>query len=153
MKKKPTGWLKLYRYAALEYKKRMTDQEYRLFDVYVCRARWDKRDSERYSIVEDVSTRDIKIDHLPLWSVGKISEVRTSLIRNGFLTKLPKNRIRVENFWMYQATSRQAEQGFRCLEQGVQPTEQNIRQNEQNDKTELQDNIENLVDTFRVLPL
>jgi hypothetical protein len=153
MKKKHVGYLKLYRYFALEYKKRMTDQEYRLFDVYVCLARWDRRDSERYGKTEDLSTRDIKIDHLPMWSVGKISEVRTSLIKKGFLEKLPKNKICVNNFLVYQATVRQAEQIFRCIEQGIQPTEQNIRQNEQQDHTNLQGEIKNIADSFRVVGL
>lgn len=153
MKKKYVGYLKLYRRFALEYKKRMTDQEYRLFDVYACLARWDKRDTDRYGTTEDLSTRDIKIDHLPMWSVGKISEVRTSLIKKGFLEKLPKNKIRVNNFWLYQATVRQAEQGFRCVEQGIQPTEQNIRQNEQQDRADLQGQIRHLADNFRVVGL
>jgi DNA gyrase/topoisomerase IV subunit A len=88
-----------------------------------------------------------------LRSVGKISEVRTSLIKKGFLEKLPKNKIRVNNFLVYQATVRQAEQIFRCIEQGIQPTEQNIRQNEQQDLTNLQGEIKNIADNFRVIGL
>lgn len=138
---------------AIEYKKPMTDQESRLFDVYVVTARWDKRDKERFGIVEDLSFKDIKDDYLPDWSRGKISEVRTSLVKKGFVKKLPKNKTLVENFWIYGATVRQAEQGFRCIEQQVQPTEQNIRQNEQQDHANLQVEKQNLVDKFRVTGL
>lgn len=153
MKKKHVGYLKLYRYMAAKYKLLMTDQEYRLFDMYVINARWDKRDTERFGIVENLSTRDIKADFLPDWSVGKISEVRGSLVEKKFLTKLPKNRIRVENFETYSATVRRAEQIFRCLEQDIQPTEQNIRQSEQQDHAIVRAEIDNLADKFRVKPL
>jgi len=151
MKKKHVGYLKLYRYMAIEYKKEMTDQEYRLFDMYVTHARWDKRDTERFGTVEDLSLQDIKNDCLPKWSRGKISETRKSLSEKGFLTKLPKNKTGVNNFWIYGATVRQAEQGFRCIEQGIQPTEQNIRQNEQQDRANLQAEKQNLVDKFRLI--
>ncbi len=138
---------------AIEYKKVMTDQEYRLFDMYVTHARWDKRDEERFGIIEDLSLQDIKDHCLPNWSRGKISETRKSLAEKGFLIKLPKNKTGVNYFWIYQASVRQAEQGFRCIEQGIQPTEQNIRQNEQQDRSNLQDGIKNLTDKFRVKPL
>jgi hypothetical protein len=135
---------------AIKYKKPMTDQEARLFDVYLTQARWDKRDTERFGIVENLSVRDIKAEFLPNWSVGKISEVGKSLVEKKFLAKLPKNRICVNNFWIYQATVLKAEQGFQCLEQQVQPTEQNIRQNEQQASANLQAVTKNLVDKFRV---
>lgn len=153
MKKKHVGYLKLYRYMAIEYKKRMTDQEYRLFDMYVTYARWDKRDKERFGIVEDFSLRDIQSECLPSWSTGKLSEVRKSLVQKGFLTSLPKNKTSVNNFWLYQATVLHAERGFRCLEQNIQPTEQNIRQNEQQDRATMQGEIQNLANKFRVKPL
>ncbi len=150
MKNKPVGYLKLYRYMAVKYKKPMTDQEYRLFDMYVIHARWDKRDKERFGIVEDFSLRDIQSDCLPEWSVGKISGVRASLVKKGYLATLPKNKTGVNNFWIYQANVLQAEQGFRCIEQDIQPTKQNIRQNEQQEHSNLQVEIENLADKFRV---
>jgi hypothetical protein len=153
MKKKLVGYLKLYRYMAIEYKKPMTDQESRLFDVYVVNARWDKRDKERFGIVEDLSFKDIEDDYLPDWSRGKISEVRSSLAKKGFLKKLPKNKTLVENFWIYQATVRQAEQGFRDLEQQIQPTEQSLRQIEQQDRAIIQAETKNLVDKYRVIGL
>jgi len=138
---------------AIKYKKEMTDQEYRLFDMYVTHARWDKRDAERFGTVENLSLQDIKDECLPSWSRAKISETRKSLAQKGFLTKLPKNKTSVNNFWIYQAPIRQAEQGFRCIEQGIQPTEQNIQQNEQQDRAKLQTEKQNLVDKFRVTRL
>lgn len=138
---------------AIEFKKRMTDQEYRLFDMYVVLARWDKRDKERFGIVEDVSIRDLQSECLPDWSVGKISATRTSLAEKGLLTKLPKNKTGVNNFWIYQASIRQAEQGFRDMEQQVKPTEQSIHQIEQQDATQLKTKIKDIADKYRVIGL
>ncbi|MFZ2149663.1 MAG: hypothetical protein WAV15_00715 [Minisyncoccia bacterium] len=153
MKKKHVGYLKLYRYIALEYKKRMTDQEYRLFDVYVTNARWDKRDKERYGIVENLSLQDIQDEYLPEWSRSKISEIRKSLAKKKFLTKLPKNKTSVDIFWIYQAQVREAEQGFRLMEQEIQPTEQNIQQAEQQNVAKLKTEIKNISDKYRVIGL
>jgi hypothetical protein len=131
----------------------MTDQEYRLFDVYVTNARWDKRDKERYGIVENLSLQDIHDEYLPNWSRSKISETRKSLVKKKFLTKLPKNKTLVENFWIYQAQVREAEQGFRLMEQEIQPTEQNIQQAEQQDIAKLKTEIKNVADKYRVIGL
>lgn len=150
MKKKLVGYLKLYRRIALEFKKDLTDPEYHLLDVYVCLARWDPRDKERFGLIE-MSAGDIRREYLSKWSVGKFSETKTSLIEKGFLVKYPKNVIGVNNFGIYQATVRQAEQMFRCIEQGNQPTEQQIRQNEQEDRANLQTEIKNIVDKYRVI--
>jgi hypothetical protein len=134
---KNVGYIRLYRYIALEYKKNLTDQEYRLLEVYACLVRWDKKNPEHFGIVSELSIRDIQKDYLPHWSVGKISTVTKSLIEKNLLTRLPKKRMRVENFWIYQAKPPQAEQGFQLIEQGIQPTEQNIQLAEQNQWSEI----------------
>lgn len=152
MKKKLIGYLKLYRWIALEFKKDLTDQEYRLLDIYACLARWDPRDKERFSLVE-WSAGDIQREYLPMWSKTKFSEVKNSLIKKGLLTKHPKHIINVNNFEIYQAKIRQAEQIFRCMEQGIQPTEQQMQQNEQKDREKIQIEKQNLIDKYRVIGL
>ena len=152
MKKKLVGYLKQYRWFALEYKKSLSDQEYRLLDVYAGIARWDPRDKERFGMV-DTSIRDTIDQHLPNWSVGKMSETRTSLVKKGFLIKHPKNIFYVDNFEIYSATFRKAERILQCIEQGIQPTEQHIRQNEQQERIDLQDKMKNLVDKYKVTGL
>jgi hypothetical protein len=151
MKKKLVGYLKLYRWVALKFKKDLTDQEYRLLDIYACLARWDPRDKERFSFVE-LSTEDIRNEYLS-WSKTKFSEVKNSLIKKGFLVRHPKHIINVNNFEIYQAKIRQAEQIFRCMEQGIQPTEQQIQQNEQKDREKMQIEKQNLIDKYRVIGL
>jgi len=152
MKKKLVGYLKLYRWIALEFKKDLTDQEYRLLDIYACLARWDPRDKERFGLIE-ISAGDIQREYLSNWSKGKFSEIKTSLVKKGFLIKYPKHVIGVNNFGIYQSTVRQAEQMFRCMEQGNQPTEQQIQLNEQTDRANIQSEIKNLADKYKVIGL
>ncbi len=145
---KKRGCIRLYRYIALEYKKNLTDQEYRLLDIYVCLVRWDKKDPDRFGIVAELSIRDIKKDYLPKWAIGKISTVTKSLIAKGRLTRLPKKRMLVENFWIYQAKPPKAEQAFQLIEQGIQPTEQNIQLAEQNQQSEIRKAREELLGKY-----
>jgi polyhydroxyalkanoate synthesis regulator phasin len=142
------GFIRQYRYIALIDRKGLTDQEYRLLDVYACLVCWDSKNKDRFGTVTDLTIRDIHVEHLPAWSVGKISGVIKSLIKKGRLTRLPKKRMCVENFWIYQSKPQQAEQAFQLIEQGIQPTEQNIQLVEQNRKDELQNGIAKLVEKF-----
>ncbi len=145
---KNAGYIRLYRYIALEYKKNLTDPEYRLLDIYACLVRWDRKNIEHFGIVSELSIRDIQKDHLPHWSVGKISQIITSLIKKGLLTRLPKKRMRVENFWIYQAKIQQVERAIHLIEQGIQPSEQNIQLAEQKQRDELQQAKSKIVENF-----
>ena len=129
--KKQIGYIRLYRYIALEYKKTFTDPEYRLLDIYASLVRWDKKNADRFGTVDNLSIRDLQQDYLPTWSSGKISMTINALIKKGLLARLPKKRMRVENFWIYQAHIQQAERAFQLIEQGIQPSEQNIQLAEQ----------------------
>ena len=129
--KKHVGYIRLYRYIALEYKKTLTDPEYRLLDIYASLVRWDKKDSDRFGTVDELSIRDLQRDYLPAWSAGKISMTVNTLIGKGLIARLPKKRMRVENFWIYQAAIQPAERAFQLIEQGIQPTEQNVQLAEQ----------------------
>ena len=136
MNKNLVGYIRLYRYIALEYKKSLTDPEYRLLDVYASLVRWDKKDGSRFGTVDELSIRDLQKEYLPEWSTGKISMTIKKLINRGMLARLPKKRMRVENFWFYQAQIQRAEQGFQLIEQGIQPTEQNVQLAEQKKRDE-----------------
>ena len=146
--KKQIGYIRLYRYLAIEYKKVLTDPEYRLLDIYACLVRWDKKDAVRFGTVDNLSIRDIRQDYLPNWSAGKISMITNQLIKKGFLTRLPKKRMRVENFWIYQAPVQRAEQAFQLIEQGIQPTEQNIQQAEQKQHDDFEKARQKIVDKY-----
>jgi len=146
--KRQIGYIRLYRYLALEYKKSLTDPEYHLLDIYACLVRWDKKDAVRFGTVDNLSIRDIRQDYLPKWSTGKISTTTNSLIKKGFLTRLPKKRMRVENFWIYQAPVQQAERGFQLIEQGIQPTEQNIQLAEQKQQDDFEKAKQKIIDKY-----
>lgn len=145
---KNVGYIRLYRYIALEYKKNLTDPEYRLLDIYACLVRWDRKNMEHFGTVAELSIRDIQKDHLPQWSVGKISQTITSLIKKSHLARLPKKRMRVEHFWIYQAKIQQVEQAIHLIEQGIQPSEQNIHLAEQKQRNELQTARDKIVENF-----
>jgi hypothetical protein len=140
------GFIRLYRYIAIIDRKDLTDQEYRLLDVSACLVSWDHKQTERFGTVSDLTIRDIHLDHLPSWSTGKISGVIKSLIKKGRLTRLPKKRMRVENFWIYQAKNPQAEQAFQLIEQGIQPTIQNVQLAEQKQREELQNGMSKVLE-------
>lgn len=145
------GYIRLHRFIALEYKKKLTDAEYRLLDVYACTVYWDrKKYPELFGKVIGLTIELIRKDHLPDWSVGSICRTTNSLIRKGFLTRLkePKQCIRVENFWMYQASVPQAERGFQLIEQGIQPSEQNIQLAEQKQQDELQNRKAEIIEKY-----
>jgi len=142
------GFIRLYRYVAIIDRKDLTDQEYRLLDVYACLVSWDHKQKERFGTVAELTIRDIHTDHLPSWSTGKISGVIKSLINKGRLTRLPKKRMRVENFWIYQAKNEQAELAFQLIEQGIQPTIQNVQLAEQKQREEIINGKDNLVEKF-----
>lgn len=140
------GFIRLYRYIALIDRKGLTDQEYRLLDIYACLVSWDIKNTERFGIVADLTIRDIHDEHLPDWSIGKISGVIRSLIKKGRLARLPKKRMRVENFWIYQAKPPQAEQAFQLIEQGIQPTIQNVQLAEQNQREILRNGMSKVIE-------
>ena len=142
------GYIRQYRYIALIYNKNLTDQECRLLDMYACLVCWDIKNKERFGTVSELTIKDIHDEHLPSWSTGKISGVIKSLIKKGRLTRLPKKRMRVENFWIYQASVQRAEQGFQLIEQGIHPTEQNVRLAEEKQFEDLQKEKQKMLDKF-----
>ena len=142
------GFIRQYRYIALIYNRNLTDQECRLLNVYACLVGWDIKNTEHFGVVKELTIEDIHQEHLPSWSTGKISGVIKSLIEKGRLTRLPKKRMRVENFWIYQAKPQQAEQAFQLIEQGIQPTEQNVQLAEEKQFEYLQKEKQKLLDKF-----
>lgn len=142
------GYIQLYRYIALIYNKNLTDQECRLLDVYACLVGWDIKNTEHFGVVKELTIRDIHDEHLPDWSQGKICNVINSLRDKGRLTRLPKKRMRVENFWIYQAKPQQAELAFQLIEQGIQPTIQNVQLAEQKQREILRNGMSKVVENL-----
>lgn len=151
MKNHP-GYIRLYRYIALEYKKTLTDPEYRLLDIYASLVRWDKKDPSRFGTVDELSIRDLRQDYLPTWSAGKISMTINALIEKELLARLPKKRMRVENFWIYQAAIQQAERAFQLIEQGIQPSEQNVQLAEQKQLNDFEKAKRDLIEKYTPFP-
>jgi hypothetical protein len=144
------GYIKQYRYDFLMRLKSLTDQEMRLYQTHVLLANWDRKNKETFGKIIGLSVRKIREKYLK-WSVGKISDTRKSLVLKGFLKPLPEGGYLVENYWIYQASARQAEQAFQCDEQGIHPTEQNVRENEQGQVNELKQSKDNLVQKLSIL--
>ncbi len=121
------GCINLFR-KEVEREKELTDAELRLYLLYRRLVDWDVRHRETFGTVK-ISIASLRALHLPSknWSIGKVSETKNQLIKKGFLERVPGFRIRVNNFWLYQANVRQTEKAFRLIEKGVQITESNFR--------------------------
>lgn len=142
----------MYRYDFLVRLQNLTDQEMRLYGTYVLLAHWDKKNKETFGTIAKLPIREIQRKYLKKWSIGKISNVRKSLIKKGYFIPLPEGGFAVDNYWLYQAKMLQAEQAFQCNEQGIHPTEHNVRQNEQQKIEELNRGKVNLAQTLSIPP-
>ena len=146
------GYVKMHRYDYLIRLQELTDQELRLYSTYVLLANWDRKNKETFGTIAKLPIRKIKEIYLKRWSIGKISNVRKSLIKKGYFRPLPEGGYAVDNYWLYQAKMYQAEQAFRCHEQGIHPSELNVQQNEQRRIEELKQDKDNLLKTLSLPP-
>jgi len=117
------GYTNSYR-IKLKKMKFYEDSEYRLLDVFVNIADWDKKHINTFGTTGE-SLRDIQKHYLPNWSLGKLSQTTNKLIKKGDITKRLERRIEIKNFWRFVSSNVQK------VEQSVQADEQNVQQNEQ----------------------
>ena len=80
------GYIKLYRREIERLNQLLDDREYRLYQILVSLADWDRTHGEKYSTLRK-TVRELKEKHLPKkgWSTGKISSVLGRLKSKGFI--------------------------------------------------------------------
>lgn len=97
------GYISLPR-ELLVKEKELTDQEFRLFMVYVRLAGWDSR-YESYGKIK-ISYAEMK-KHLPRRSRQSIGNHTNGLIRKGFVKRFPDQTLEIMNFEVYARPKRQ----------------------------------------------
>ena len=126
---KPNKFCKLYG-IELEYEKKLTDAEVRLYHVYLRIVDWDTKHIHTFDS-SAITVRQLQSAYLTHWSVGKISYTRRSLIEKRWLEKRPEHRIGVREYRVYRLKSVQlAEQAIQLIRQGVQIPEQPVQPDE-----------------------
>lgn len=130
---KPNKYCKLFG-IEIEYENQLTDPEVRFYHVYLRTVDWDVKHKETFGF-SDISLRDLKKHYLPNWSIAKMSGVRRSLIKKGWLEMKAGGQIGVKNYYIYRLKSVQvAEQCIQQMRQGLPIDEQLVQFSEQSDK-------------------
>ena len=126
---KPNKFCKIFG-IEIEYENQLTDQELRLYHLYLRIVHWDSR-HESFGI-SDITILDIKKHYLHNWSTGKISNTRNSLIKKGWLEKYSRSEIGVKEYQVYRLKNVQsAEQCIQQMRQGLPINEQDVHSAEQ----------------------
>ena len=123
---KPTKFCKLYG-VELEYEKELSDAELRLFFVYRRIVDWDNKHTDTFGSTA-ITIRQLQTAYLPDWSVGKISNIRRSLIGKRWLEKRPEHRIGIREFRIFRSNGfKIAEKYIPWIRQGVPLPELPVR--------------------------
>ena len=72
---------------------KLTDPEYRLWDLFFALYDWDEKHTETFGIVETVD-RDIS-KLLPSWSYSKVCRYRNILIKKGIIIQVGKSQYKI----------------------------------------------------------
>jgi len=125
--KKPCKYTRLYGFE-IDYEKRLTDPELRLYHLFLRLVDWDPKHEETFGSVAHLPFRDIIAAYLP-WSIGKISNVQRSLIAKGWIQKGKNRSIVIPNYGIYRVKNvHLAEKIFQKTRQGAPLTEQEVQQ-------------------------
>ena len=126
---KPNKFCKIFG-SEIEFENQLTDQEFRLYCLYLRTVHWDNR-HESFGF-SDLTIRNIRKHYLHNWSIGKISNTRRSLIKKGWLEKNQYGEIGVREYKIYRLKNvPSAEKCIQRIRQGLQINEQDVHFNEQ----------------------
>ncbi len=119
------GYIKHYR-ADLEHLRGLSDPEYRYYQVSLLLAIWDAKNKQQGTF--DARTSTIK-EHLD-WSMGKINQIKNSLIKKGYYSKTKNLRLMISNASLIFGTSRKSETIIRNSEKNFHLAESNFQLDE-----------------------
>lgn len=122
---KRASYIRLYRQELSVRLKGLSDREFRLLLVYASLADWDMK-HKTFGMVKKSLREVLDDEHMPKWSLTKLSIVTGLLVKKGYISHAGKNRIKVEKYRLYRADEDEVAVFYDKLEQGAVPNTEEI---------------------------